>query len=295
VNRAPRRPSTGLSAQRFRPAVDGGSSERDNGWHEPRSRGFSVFGLSRYEAAMRIKELLLALAAIVVVASCGLLPCTQPWRPRDDWRTQSQSSLKMIGLALHSYHDTHRKWPPAVVTDKLGKPLYSWRVLLLPFLEQNELYKQFKLDEPWDSPANRQLLEKRPPCYWQSGDEPPGTTRYQAIVGRGTAWERPDLTFQHGFPDGTGNTIMVVEAANPAPWSKPADLEFDPKGALPVVGGPHSVPVSYFFCYVTKRVQGFNALFVDASVRFMRTDIAPDVLRAMLTRNGGEKVPLGHD
>jgi hypothetical protein len=121
-------------------------------------------------------------------------------------------------------------------------------------------------------------------------DDPPGTTRYQAIVGPGTAWERPDLRFDQDFPDGTGNTIMVADAANPVPWSKPADLEFDPNGALPVVGGPHSKAVSHFFCYVTKRVQGFHALFVDASVRFMRTDIDPDVLRAMLTRNGGEKV-----
>lgn len=241
---------------------------------------------------MRVKELLFAVAAIVVVASCGLLPCTQPRLRDHSLRSQSTNNLKMIGLALHNYHEVHRKWPPAVVTDKEGKPLYSWRVALLPFLEQDRLYKQFKVDEPWDSPANRKLLDKTPPCYWHfgpAGDGRPGTTRYQAIVGPGTAWERPHLRFDQDFPDGTGNTIMVAEAA-PVPWSKPADLEFDLKAALPVVGGPHSKAVSHFFCYVTKRVQGFHALFVDASVRFMGTDIDPEVLRAMLTRNGGEKV-----
>jgi len=187
---------------------------------------------------MRIKELLLALAAIVVVASCGLLPCTQRGL-RDRPHAYSMNSLKQIGLALHAYHEVHRKWPPAVVTDKQGKPLYSWRVLLLPFLEENELYKRFMLDEPWDSPANRKLLDKTPGYYLLfPGDDPPGTTRYQAIVGPGTAWERPDLTFQQSFPDGLGDTIMVAEPANAVPWSKPADLEFDPKGALPVVGGP---------------------------------------------------------
>src|SRR5688572_25637350 len=133
---------------------------------------------------MRIKELLLAIAAIAAVASCGLLPCTQQVRNGEPY-VYSAVCLKNIGVALHDYRDTYGKWPPAVVTDKAGKPLYSWRVALLPFLEQQELHKRFKLDEPWDSPANQKLLTETPRCYvriFPFPDNPPGTTRYQAIV-----------------------------------------------------------------------------------------------------------------
>src|SRR5262249_21734482 len=70
-------------------------------------------------------------------------------------RMQSTNNLKQIALAMHSYHDTMGRFPPAIVRDKEGKPLYSWRVLLLPYLEQQNLYNQFKLDEPWDSEHNR--------------------------------------------------------------------------------------------------------------------------------------------
>lgn len=246
---------------------------------------------------MRAKELTLAVVAIVAVMSCGLLlPCTQTIR-NGERHVYSAVSLKSIGHALHNYYDTHRKWPPAVVTDAQGKPLYSWRVLLLPFLEQEPLYKQFKLDEAWDSPANRKLLEKTPDYYSPHGgtDDPAGTTRYQAIVGRGTAWESPNLRLDKDFPDGTNDTIMVAEAAKPVPWSQPADLEYDPKEPLPVLSDQYSKAVGHFLCYVTKRVQGSNVLFADGSVRFQRAAIDPDVLRAMLTRNGGEKVAAAED
>src|SRR5207249_2796575 len=77
-------------------------------------------------------------------------------------RTVSQNNLKQIGLAMHNYHDTYRHFPPQALTDKNGKPLLSWRVAVLPFIEQDNLYRQFKLDEPWDSEHNRKLLERMP-------------------------------------------------------------------------------------------------------------------------------------
>jgi hypothetical protein len=105
------------------------------------------------------KWLLYGVAALFV-AVCGLLlPCTEKIRDSEGW-VRSAVRLKGIGLALHTYHDLNGRLPPAVVTDKDGRPLYSWRVLLLPYLEEETLYKQFHLDEAWDGPNNKALLER---------------------------------------------------------------------------------------------------------------------------------------
>jgi len=84
-------------------------------------------------------------------------------------RTQSQSRLKQMALAFHSYMEQHGRLPPAAICDAKGRPLLSWRVALLPFIAQGELYRQFKLDEPWDSPHNIKLLDQMPATY----DSPP--------------------------------------------------------------------------------------------------------------------------
>jgi RNA polymerase sigma factor (sigma-70 family) len=159
-------------------------------------------------------------------------------------RVQSQNNLKQIGLALHNYNDTYTHLPPPAIYDKggprLGKPLLSWRVALLPFIEQNALYKQFKLDEPWDSPHNKKLLAKIPDVYApvRGPSRVLGGTYYQAFVGKGTAFEAGKrLRIPGSFPDGTSNTLFVVEAARPVPWTKPEDLPFVPEQALPALGG----------------------------------------------------------
>jgi hypothetical protein len=231
---------------------------------------------------------------VLVLGCCLLLPCTGP-RIRDgDGRAWlSRHTLSDIGSALHSYHDVYKKLPPAVVTDKAGRPLYSWRVPLLPFLEQQNLYQQFKLDEPWDSPHNKMLLKETPRCYsaWGLGDDPAGTTRYQVFVGPGTAFERPGLTLKDDFPDGLGETFLVVEAGRAVPWSKPEDLTYDRMGPLPPLGGMFSQPV-HFLCYEVSRRPGYNACLADGTALFIRSDTDEQTLRALITRNDGENVDL---
>ena len=80
-------------------------------------------------------------------------------------RSQCINNLKQIGLAMHNYHAMHKTFPPAYTVDKAGKPLLSWRVLILPYLEQDALYKEFHLDEPWDSEHNRALIDRMPATY----------------------------------------------------------------------------------------------------------------------------------
>lgn len=235
-----------------------------------------------------VKNVLIALTLAIVVCSCTVfLPCIQKVSDNPAW-LGSALSLQEVGLALVSYHQAFGKLPPAVVYDNDGKALYSWRVLVLPFLDLDHIHERFKLDEPWDSEHNKSFLDtSRHP--WRSrygGFDPVGTTRYQVLVGPGTAFERPGLTF-NDFPDGLENTILVVEASEPVPWSKPADLVYDPKGPLPGMKCEFSMPVK-FLCHQLGRKSGFNAIFADGHRRFIFSSTDDKIIRAMITRDGGE-------
>src|SRR5262249_40256468 len=105
-------------------------------------------------------------------------------------RAQSANNLKQIGLALHNYHDTMGNFPPAAIVDEQGNRLLSWRVAILPYIEQVELYKQFKLDEPWDSDHNKKLIAKMPKTYALPNKmSKPGETHYRVFVGNGALFD----------------------------------------------------------------------------------------------------------
>jgi hypothetical protein len=194
-------------------------------------------------------------------------------------KLKSSNNLKQMALAFHNYHDTYGTFPPATVYSKDGKtPLYSWRVAILPFLDENKLYKEFKLNEPWDSENNKKLLDRLPKVYAPVTGKPKDktTTHYQVIVGGGAMFDDKKKTRIFDITDGTSNTIMIVEAEEPVPWSKPADLTYDPKKEVPKFGGLFK--------------EGFNAAFGDGSTRFIRKDNDEKLLRALITRSGGELV-----
>lgn len=215
-------------------------------------------------------------AAGTVVAL--LLPAVQAAREAAR-RAPCVNNLKQICLALHNYESANGHFP-GDITDKDGKPLLSWRVAILPYMEQNELYNEFKLDEPWDSPHNKPLLDKIPMFYHcpsQSYPDPT-LTNYQGFEGKGTFFEKGTQIKLASFTDGTSNTLAVVEAAEGAPWTKPADLHFD-----------ENAPPSFYGAGM-KHAMGFNALFADGSVRFIKLATHPTVLKALITRNGGEVI-----
>lgn len=230
------------------------------------------------------------LATLVVVGGLTLFaiqPCIKNVRVDTEF-SYSANNIKQIGLAIRAYCEAKGRLPPASVCDADGRPLYSWRVVILPYLEQEQLYKQFHLDEPWDSPHNLQLAESMPRCYMNHKEDIP-LTRYQAFVGPHTAFERSGLTFAD-FPDGLKNTMLVAEAEDPVPWTKPADLSYHPDQPLPKLKGPYSKPI-YFLCRDVGSHPGFLACFADGSCRFIRSSTGEQTLRALITRNGGE--PLG--
>jgi len=219
-----------------------------------------------------------------------LLPAVQKTREAAA-RITSANNLKQIGLAMHNHNSTYGSLPPDNIKGgphiaNYGKPCLSWRVALLPFLEQDALYKQFHLDEPWDSPHNKTLLTQIPKVYQHPGGDATktaaGFTYYRVFVGPGTAFDPSAKAIGIGgdFPDGTGNTLLVVEAAEPIEWTRPepetGDFQYSATKPLPRLGGIWS--------------SGFNVLLADGSTRYAKKDISEKTLRALITRNGKDVV-----
>ncbi len=179
-----------------------------------------------------------------------------------------------------NFHDGNNAFPKPAITDKDGKPLLSWRVAILPYIEQQELYNRFKLDEPWDSPHNKALIKEMPATYLcpSRGNPEPGTTTYRSFVGPGAFFEEGKAIGIADIIDGTSNTLMVVESEEAVLWTKPDDLTFDPAMAPSLHGAGSFHP------------GGFNALFADGSVRFIKKSIDLIVFNALVTRAGGEVI-----
>jgi type II secretory pathway pseudopilin PulG len=224
---------------------------------------------------------------VVGILIALLLPAVQAAREAAR-RSQCTNNLKQIALALHVYHDTWNSFPPAYVADASGRPMHSWRVLILPYLEHAHLYERYDFDEPWDGPNNSQLASQMPPTYSCPSDPAVGanTTHYVVVVGPGTMFdpETPAQLAKLTAADGAANTLMVVESTDAVNWMAPDDLDFntmsftinDPAGNA--LGSHHAA--------------GANAAFADASVRFLNAQTPSETVRGLITTSGGEAVSV---
>jgi RNA polymerase sigma factor (sigma-70 family) len=195
-------------------------------------------------------------------------------------RGQSARNLLKIGLALHEYHEAHRRLPAAAIYGKRGKALLSWRVALLPFLGEETLYNQFKLDEPWDSPHNKKLLEQMPEVYAPVGGvktKHEHATFYRVFTGEGTVFEGKEGVKFEAITDGLPATILAVEAGEAVPWTKPEELPYD-GNPLPKLGGLFR--------------DGFFILVGDGSVRFVSRRFHEETFRRAITRADGKAITL---
>lgn len=193
-------------------------------------------------------------------------------------------NLKELGLAIHNYHDTNTCFVPRTINDEEGKPLLSWRVALLPYLGEQELYSKFNLDEPWDSAHNKPLLDAMPDFFRNPKAEL--KNGYTTVVAPFGATDQPSFTIwdyeQASFrqvTDGTSNTILFLEVAaeSSVPWTAPEDFDIGEKDILKALGAP---PV------------GGRATFADGSVQEIANYLTDEIITALLSAAGGEVVQI---
>ena len=224
----------------------------------------------------------LVVVVFLYVLIALLLPTMQiPHGPHP--KARCSNNLKWILLALHNYHDVYGSLPPAYVADNMGKPMHSWRVLILPFLEEEALYDRYDFDEPWDGPNNSLLASEIVALY--NCPKEPGTpstsTSYLLVTGGETAWHNDVAPSLADMPDGISNTIAVAEVANSGiHWMEPRDLDMDQ--ALRGVNAPAGL------CIRSNHPDGAQVGLADGSVRYISKNISPASLRALLTADGDD-------
>jgi prepilin-type processing-associated H-X9-DG protein len=197
-------------------------------------------------------------------------------------RSMSTNNLKEIGLALHAYHQQHDSFPPGGTFDRQGRPLASWQAMILPYLEQSELYKRIDFSIPWNDPRNTPVFQTlihpylRPFVTPEKNAAGYALSHYAAnvhMLGGDTPWSLFVVS------DGTANTLLVGEVMTGLkPWGDPTNwrdpglgLNQNPNG----FGSPSP---------------GANFLMVDGSVRFIKNSVDPEVLKALSTPAGHEKI-----
>lgn len=207
-----------------------------------------------------------------------LLPAVQAAREAAR-RMSASNNLKQIGLAMHNHHAAFKELPPVAIRDDNGKPLLSWRVKILPFIEEQELYEQFHLNEPWDSPHNIKLLDQMPAVYTDpSLLLPPGKTVFRAVAGEDRMFKLEGKSRFRDVLDGLSNTLMVVEAdkTQAIEWTRPDPFEIDLDNVIDEMGHIHP--------------GGFHVLMGDGAVLFMTHSIDQQLLKGLITSDGGEAI-----
>ncbi len=222
-----------------------------------------------------------SLASIIAETFMGELP-----------RSTKMNHMRQIGLAIHNFYSAYQCLPPsAKQRDASGKPKLSWRVHILPYLgtEGEELYKQFHLDEAWDSPHNKALLVKMPEVFSDTNlsagfgnliSNQAGYTVFLAPVGKGTIFGGNEVVTFNRVQDGTSNTAMLVEvaASKAVPWTAPDDYQFDPQSPMSGLN--------------IDRQGNFLVLFGDGSVRALNKSIGNEMLINLFDMNDGKVIDL---
>ncbi len=254
---------------------------------------FSAIADDNSKAALRLAEQLVESAAIAQAGAQVTLTVAVPQgfdklaeilKPTIEQANvqaglqEKKNNLKSIGIAFHNFNDSNLRFPGAGKSAE-GKSGLSWRVHLLPYLDQFELYQKFKLDEPWDSENNKPLIAQMPVIFNVDGGVPEeGKTSIHVMTGPGAPFAKDATPKLTDFTDGTSNVILFIVAGSDKAevWTKPGGLDFNPEDPLKALG----------------KVSGetFSAILADGSYRAISTKIAADQLRKLLQSSDGEPV-----
>ncbi len=222
---------------------------------------------------------LLVIGGVIAVLIAIMLPATRRVRPAAR-RTQCKNNLKQIGLALYNYHDTYHAFPPAFTIDAYGRPLHSWRTLILPYLDQQSLYEKIDLAKAWDDPVNAEAFKTNLAVFrCPSTDCPMYHTTYMAVVGSRSCFQPTEPRSLSEITDNRSETLMVIEVASDKTvhWMAPVDtneqfvLGFEPKTKFAHPGG-------------------LQALLADGAVRFLSANLDTAVRRALISIDGNDSV-----
>ncbi|MDX1968245.1 MAG: DUF1559 domain-containing protein [Planctomycetaceae bacterium] len=223
-------------------------------------------------------EALVVLVILGVIAAM-LVPATRRSREAAR-RSQCKNYLKQIGLALHNYHDTYGVFPPAYTVDANGGSLHSWRTLLLPYVDQEPLYRKIDLSKAWDDPANSEAQAAIMTCYaCPSTTGERSQTTYLAVVTADSCLRPSQSRKLAEITDGSTNTILVIEVRQDQAvhWMSPRDADeqilqnFGPDAKESHTGGRH-------------------VLLGDGAARFLSQNTPPETLQALYSATGGETV-----
>lgn len=228
----------------------------------------------------RVWQLRLLAVSVVIVPVAALCFVVIPQVRDATARQTTKNHMRQLSIALHSYHDTYNTFPPAFVQGPDGRMWHSWRTLLLPHLGESDLAAQYRLDEPWDGPHNRELAAKCPEVFQSPhwGTEP-GRTNFYGVIGRRTAWPAHHSVSISQTVDGTSNTIHLVEGPPVATWTEPRDLRIsDWDNAFRAPGRT-----------------GSHASLMDGSVRYLAANIDRRTQMTLLTPSFGKQTYSGPD
>lgn len=210
-------------------------------------------------------------------------------------RMMCSNNLKSISLALHNYHDKYKSFPPTFIADDEGRPLHSWRVLLLPYLDHKALYDQYRFDEPWNGPNNSKLGSRTPGCFHcpERGVDfaLAGNVSYFAPVGGNTVWPGDRGRRIAEISDGTSNTVFLVEHINrDTNWLEPYDPSFEEVLAGGTSLDVHDQAGHGYKTFFNSYFHGSNVAYADGRIRFLPYGIKESLYSRLLQANDGLEI-----
>lgn len=228
--------------------------------------------------------------AVVVVVRVAIPAANQLRLTR--MHESSQDNIRRIVEALNQYHDNHGSFPPAYFTDAKGKPIHSWRVMILPELGRNDLYRRYNFDEPWDSPINLTVMQEMPDVYTSYGAGETlgtGTTHMAAVVGKSTMFPHAKSVNRDQISDSYDTVLAIVEVQGIGfDWTDPReDYDIDkPQSTLiindQVTSGTPLPPST---------LTG-NVGMLSEDTYHLPNSVSSGTMRDMATRSGGVPVPI---